>query len=102
MRIRDYFLAQSSQSAGQIIFGHACDKMDYTHIIIFSGLGSALSAFLMWGFAKSLGMIFAFVIMFGSIVSLPIGQVHEKNVVLRKSTLRARDSPAQRQLLVKT
>lgn len=43
--------------------------MDYTHVIVFSGVGSALSAFLMWGFAKSLGMIFAFVVIFGGIVS---------------------------------
>lgn len=58
------------QPPGQIIFGHACDKMDYTHVIVFSGIGSALSAFLMWGFAKSIGMIFTFVIVFGGIVSI--------------------------------
>ncbi|KAF8309076.1 MFS general substrate transporter [Clavulina sp. PMI_390] len=54
---------------GQILFGHACDKIDYAYIIIFSAIGSALSAFLMWGFAKTLEMTFAFVVVFGAVSS---------------------------------
>lgn len=53
---------------GQVAFGHVCDKTPYTGVIVFSGLGSALAAYLLWGFAHELGLIFAFVIIFGSIV----------------------------------
>lgn len=53
---------------GQIIFGHACDIAPYQYVIIFSGAGAALSAYLLWGFAHSLSLIFAFAIIFGSLV----------------------------------
>lgn len=46
-----------------------CDKTAYTRIMIFSGLVSALSAYLILGFAHNLGIIYLFVIVFGSIVS---------------------------------
>ncbi|ELU45212.1 MFS_1 domain-containing protein [Rhizoctonia solani AG-1 IA] len=52
---------------GQIIFGHVCDIAPYQYVVIASGAGAALSAYLLWGFAHSLGLIFAFVIVFGSI-----------------------------------
>ncbi|KAF8703642.1 Major Facilitator Superfamily, partial [Rhizoctonia solani] len=56
-----------SSIIGQIIFGHACDIMPYQYVIIVSGAGAALSAYLLWGFAHSLGLIFAFAIVFGSL-----------------------------------
>ena len=54
---------------GQIGLGDLCDRMMYTHLIIISGALSALSAFLMWGFAHNLASVFAFVVVFGIIVS---------------------------------
>ncbi|CAE6466088.1 unnamed protein product [Rhizoctonia solani] len=56
-----------SSIIGQIIFGHACDVAPYHYVIIISGAGAALSAYLLWGFAHSLGLIFAFVVVFGSL-----------------------------------
>ncbi|CAE6481324.1 unnamed protein product [Rhizoctonia solani] len=56
-----------SSIIGQIIFGHACDVAPYQYVIVISGAGAALSAYLLWGFAHSLGLIFAFVIVFGSL-----------------------------------
>ncbi|KAH7322172.1 major facilitator superfamily domain-containing protein [Rhizoctonia solani] len=56
-----------SSIIGQIIFGHACDIAPYQYVIVISGVGAALSAYLLWGFAHSLGLIFAFVVVFGSL-----------------------------------
>ncbi|CAE7198992.1 unnamed protein product [Rhizoctonia solani] len=56
-----------SSIIGQIIFGHACDIAPYQYVIVISGTGAALSAYLLWGFAHSLGLIFAFVVIFGSL-----------------------------------
>jgi len=50
---------------GQIIFGYLCDRMSYSRVVIISGLGSALAAYLLWGYARNLGLIFAFAILFG-------------------------------------
>ncbi|KEP47903.1 MFS monocarboxylate transporter [Rhizoctonia solani 123E] len=50
---------------GQVIFGHFCDVAPYPYVIIISGAGASLSAYLLWGFAHNLGVIFAFVIVFG-------------------------------------
>ncbi|KAF8601581.1 MFS general substrate transporter [Ceratobasidium sp. AG-I] len=52
---------------GQIGFGHVCDIAPYAYVMIASGVGAALSAYLLWGFAHSLGLIFAFVVAFGSL-----------------------------------
>ncbi|KZO99340.1 MFS general substrate transporter [Calocera viscosa TUFC12733] len=52
---------------GQIIFGYLCDKISYSRVVMVSGLGAALSAYLVWGFARNLGLIFTFVILFGSL-----------------------------------
>ncbi|KAB5587828.1 transport protein [Ceratobasidium theobromae] len=52
---------------GQIAFGHVCDNAPYAYAVIVSGAGAALSAYLLWGFAHSLGLIFAFVVVFGSL-----------------------------------
>ncbi|KAG8782811.1 hypothetical protein FRC12_020383 [Ceratobasidium sp. 428] len=52
---------------GQIVFGHLCDIAPYPYVIILSGVGASLSAYLLWGFAHNLGLIFAFVVVFGSL-----------------------------------
>ncbi|EUC60949.1 MFS-1 domain protein, partial [Rhizoctonia solani AG-3 Rhs1AP] len=56
-----------SSIIGQIIFGHACDVAPYQYVIVISGAGAALATYLLWGFAHSLGLIFAFVVVFGSL-----------------------------------
>ncbi|CAE6430388.1 unnamed protein product [Rhizoctonia solani] len=50
---------------GQVVFGHFCDIAPYPYVIIISGAGASLSAYLLWGFAHNLGVIFVFVIAFG-------------------------------------
>ncbi|QRV75714.1 major facilitator superfamily transporter [Ceratobasidium sp. AG-Ba] len=52
---------------GQILFGHLCDIVPYPYVMIGSGAGAALSAYLLWGFAHSLPQVFAFVVIFGSL-----------------------------------
>ncbi|KAG8782229.1 hypothetical protein FRC12_021053, partial [Ceratobasidium sp. 428] len=52
---------------GQIIFGHLCDIAPYPYVIILSGTGASLSAYLLWGFAHNLALIFVFVVVFGSL-----------------------------------
>ncbi|KAH7322170.1 major facilitator superfamily domain-containing protein [Rhizoctonia solani] len=56
-----------SSIIGQIIFGHICDIAPYQYVVIASGAGAALSAYLLWGFAHSLWLIFLFVVVFGSL-----------------------------------
>ena len=50
------------------VFGRLCDSYPYQHIILFSGIGSALAAFLLWGFATSLALVFTFAVVFGGVV----------------------------------
>ncbi|KZT57500.1 MFS general substrate transporter [Calocera cornea HHB12733] len=50
---------------GQVLLGFLCDKFSYTLVVVLAGVGSALSAFLLWGFGSNIGMIFAFVVVFG-------------------------------------
>lgn len=66
--------------AGQIGFGHVCDIAPYAYVMIVSGAGAALSAYLLWGFAHSLGLIFAFVVVFGSLVRVSRIQVYASQV----------------------
>ncbi|KAF4619928.1 hypothetical protein D9613_004669 [Agrocybe pediades] len=49
-----------------VVFGRVCDSYPYPYVVFASGLGSALSAFLIWGFASSLGVVFAFSAVFGA------------------------------------
>lgn len=51
----------------QIGFGLYSDRFPYTSIMMVSGLVSGVSAFLLWGFATSLPIIFVFVVIFGSL-----------------------------------
>ncbi|KAI0788897.1 MFS general substrate transporter [Abortiporus biennis] len=57
----------SSGVAGQIIIGHLSDKFPYPWIMFASAFGSAISAFLLWGFANTLAQVFVFAIIFGGL-----------------------------------
>ncbi|KAF9554883.1 MFS general substrate transporter [Agrocybe pediades] len=48
------------------LFGRICDSYPYPYVIFASGLGCALSAFFIWGFAHSLSAVFAFAAIFGA------------------------------------
>ncbi|KAH9951079.1 MFS general substrate transporter [Amylocystis lapponica] len=61
-------LFNSSGVVGQILIGHLSDRFPYAWIMFASALGSGVAAFLLWGFADSLARIFAFSIVFGSLV----------------------------------
>ncbi|TFK98066.1 major facilitator superfamily domain-containing protein [Pterulicium gracile] len=50
-----------------VIFGRICDSYPYPAVMLFSGIGSALGAFLLWGFATNVGLVFAFAIVFGGL-----------------------------------
>ncbi|KZT57502.1 MFS general substrate transporter, partial [Calocera cornea HHB12733] len=52
---------------GQVIFGYLCDKVSYSQVILISSVGSALAAYLLWGFARNLSLVFAFVVVFGTL-----------------------------------
>ncbi|CUA73150.1 hypothetical protein RSOLAG22IIIB_10590 [Rhizoctonia solani] len=52
---------------GQIAFGYLSDLVPYYYIIIVSSTGASLSAYLLWGFAHNLAVIFAFVVVFGTL-----------------------------------
>ena len=58
----------SSGVIGQILIGHLTDIVPYPWIMFVSAMGSALSAFLLWGFADSLTKVFTFAIIFGGLV----------------------------------
>ncbi|KAJ3735187.1 MFS general substrate transporter [Lentinula guzmanii] len=60
-------LFNASSVVCYIFFGRICDSYPYAAVILFSGLGSALGAFLLWGFATHLGLIFAFALVFGGL-----------------------------------
>lgn len=62
-------LFNSSGVVGQIIIGYLTDRMPYPQIMVVSTVGSSAAAFLLWGFADSLGRVFAFAIIFGGLVS---------------------------------
>ncbi|KAH9483339.1 MFS transporter asaE [Psilocybe cubensis] len=48
-----------------ILFGRFSDSYPYAYVIMASGIGCALAAFVFWGFASSLAWIFAFATVFG-------------------------------------
>ncbi|KAH9487292.1 MFS-type transporter asR1 [Psilocybe cubensis] len=54
-----------SSSLSYLLFGRISDSYPYPYIIFVSGLGSALAAFFVWGFASSLTLVFAFAAIFG-------------------------------------
>ena len=53
---------------GQIFIGYLSDVLPYPWIMFSSSLGSAIAAFLLWGFADTLTQVFAFAIIFGGLV----------------------------------
>lgn len=53
-----------------MLFGYLCDRVSYVGVIIFSGLGSSILAFVLWGFAHNLTLVYVFVVLLGSVVSL--------------------------------
>ena len=58
----------SSGVVGQILIGHLTDRFPYAWVMFASALGSGAAAFLLWGFATTLPSVFAFAIIFGSLV----------------------------------
>ncbi|VDB93434.1 unnamed protein product [Peniophora sp. CBMAI 1063] len=52
---------------GQVVFGYYCDRGPYTTAMIGSAVLSSVFAFVLWGFARSLVLIYVFAVMFGSI-----------------------------------
>jgi predicted MFS family arabinose efflux permease len=75
-----------------IVFGHYCDKYPYPYVILVSGIGSALAAFILWGFASSLGWVFAFAVIFGGLVRM----FYIKLVFLFYSQTRGRTEDSRR------
>ena len=69
-------LFNSSSVIGRVAIGYLSDKYPYPWIMFVSLLGSGLAAFLLWGFADTLSWVFAFVIIFGSLVR--IGYSHTR------------------------
>lgn len=60
-------LFNSSGVAGQILVGFLSDRFPYPWIMFVSAIGSALCAFLLWGFASTLAQVFVFAILFGGL-----------------------------------
>ncbi|KAH7877121.1 major facilitator superfamily domain-containing protein [Lentinula edodes] len=60
-------LFNASSVVCYILFGQICDSYPYATVILCSGLGSALGAFFLWGFATNLGLVFAFALVFGGL-----------------------------------
>ncbi|KIK67919.1 hypothetical protein GYMLUDRAFT_256726 [Collybiopsis luxurians FD-317 M1] len=52
---------------GYTLFGRLCDSYPFQYVILFSGIGSALAAFFLWGFSTSLALVFVFAIIFGGV-----------------------------------
>ncbi|TCD65934.1 hypothetical protein EIP91_002002 [Steccherinum ochraceum] len=60
-------LFNSAGVVGQVLMGYLADRMPYTYIMAVSTFASAIAAFLLWGFADTLGRVFAFAIVFGGL-----------------------------------
>ncbi|CAL1714357.1 unnamed protein product [Somion occarium] len=60
-------LFNSAGVVGQVLLGYLTDRFPYPWIMFASTLGTALSAFLLWGFADTLARVFAFAIIFGGL-----------------------------------
>ncbi|TFK84966.1 MFS general substrate transporter [Polyporus arcularius HHB13444] len=52
---------------GQVVLGDLTDRFAYPWVMFFSSLGSALAAFLLWGFAQGPALIYPFAIIFGAL-----------------------------------
>ena len=62
-------LFNSAGVVGQVILGWLTDRYAYPWVMLFSSVGSALAAFLLWGFAQGPALIYPFAIIFGALVS---------------------------------
>ncbi|KAI0824006.1 MFS general substrate transporter [Trametes gibbosa] len=60
-------LFNSSAVVGQIILGHLTDRFPYPMIMVVSAVGSALSAFFLWGFADAAIFLYFFAVIFGGL-----------------------------------
>ncbi|THH27418.1 hypothetical protein EUX98_g6779 [Antrodiella citrinella] len=58
-------LFNSSSVVGQILIGWLTDRMPYPRVMFCTTLSSSIAAFLLWGFADTLGHVLAFAIVFG-------------------------------------
>ena len=54
---------------GQVALGYLTDRVAYPYVMFFSSLGSALAAFLLWGFAAGPALVYPFAVVFGALVS---------------------------------
>ena len=52
--------------------GHLSDRFPYPSIMAISALGSALSAFFLWGFASTSVFLYFFAVIFGALVSTAV------------------------------
>ncbi|KAI0700119.1 MFS general substrate transporter [Cerioporus squamosus] len=60
-------LFNSSGVLGQVVLGHLSDRFPYPSIMVVSAFGSALGAFLLWGFANATVYLYFFAIIFGGL-----------------------------------
>ncbi|TFK93289.1 MFS general substrate transporter [Polyporus arcularius HHB13444] len=58
-------LFNSSAVLGQVLLGHLTDRFPYPSIMVVSSIGSALGAFLLWGFANAAIYLYFFAVIFG-------------------------------------
>lgn len=61
----------SSTVVCQVVLGHMCDRFPYAWIMVASTLVSGISVFVLWGFAHTLGVLFAFAAVYGGLVRPP-------------------------------
>ncbi|KZT69305.1 MFS general substrate transporter [Daedalea quercina L-15889] len=61
-------LFNSSSVVCQVILGHMCDRFPYAWIMVASTLVSGVSVFLLWGFTHTLGLLFAFAVVYGGLM----------------------------------
>ncbi|CAK5269846.1 unnamed protein product [Mycena citricolor] len=52
---------------GQLIFGYYCDRGSYAAAMLGSSVVSTVLAFVLWGYAHNLGLLFLFAILFGGV-----------------------------------
>lgn len=58
-------LANISATVGSVIMGSMTDKLQTTTCIVISAIGASTGTLLVWGFSSSLGVLYAFCILYG-------------------------------------
>ncbi|KZT07333.1 MFS general substrate transporter [Laetiporus sulphureus 93-53] len=61
-------LFNSSGVVFQVLTGHLCDRIPYTWVMFVSTFAGGLSVFLLWGFARTLPLVFVFSVVFGGLM----------------------------------